>query len=63
MDASEATAEEPSNWWTFYPLCGIEITNAHHDLRKPLFDDVTLIAKQHIRKIVETLLKQGYGNQ
>jgi len=55
MDVQGDGPQEQGNWWTFYPLCGIEITDARHDLRRPLFGDVTLIAKRHLSKVIGSL--------
>ena len=55
MDVNEDDTQNPGNWWTFYSLCGIELTDARHDLRKPLFGDVTLIAKRHLPAVVGLL--------
>jgi len=42
-------------WWIFFPLKGFTLTNKRHDLRKPIFGDVTIVARDHMENIVSLL--------
>ena len=54
--------KEEADWWMFYPLCGIDVTDARHGLRKPLFGDVTLVSKRHLREVI-ALMPHHEGSQ
>lgn len=51
-EGKEQQDKEEADWWLFYPLCGLDITDATHGLRKPLFGDVTLVSKRHLPAII-----------
>ena len=44
-----------TDWWIFYPLKGLRITDKLHSLDHPLFGDATIISRQHIKDIVALL--------
>src|SRR5690349_19819644 len=51
-----SSSEDPiRTWWIFYPLKGLEIIDVRHDLLQPIFGDIALISKKHIRQIVPLL--------
>jgi len=52
MSGSE---EQPKQWWMFYPIKGLDITDTEHDLLDPMFGDCTLISRHHIQQIVPLL--------
>jgi hypothetical protein len=47
--------EQPRQWWMFYPIKGLDITDEEHDLLNPMFGDCTLISRNHIRQVVPLL--------
>ncbi|HEV2863652.1 MAG TPA: hypothetical protein VGX48_21745 [Pyrinomonadaceae bacterium] len=42
-------------WWVLYPLKGFDITDERHGLDEPIFGDLAVISKKHIRQIVSLL--------
>lgn len=47
--------EQPRQWWMFYPIKGLDVTDEEHDLLDPMFGDCTLISRNHIQQIVPLL--------
>ncbi len=44
-----------TNWWVFFPILGIILTDELHDLDQPMFGDATLISKSQMAQIVPLL--------
>jgi hypothetical protein len=55
------TNSNETNWWVFFPILGIEITDEQHDLDQPIFGDATLVSKSHIAQIVPLLKLNEQG--
>lgn len=47
--------DSKATWWVLYPLRGLDVTDDYHELDEPIFGDVAVISKQHIRQIVPLL--------
>ncbi len=39
------------NWLIFFPMYGIDITDAEHDLDKPMFGDCTIVSSKHVPEL------------
>lgn len=44
--------KKSNSWWVFFPLKGFELTNTRHDLKNPMFKDITFVTKKHMDSIV-----------
>ena len=44
-----------TTWWVLYPLKGLDIADAQHDLQTPMFGDATVLSRKYIRDIIPLL--------
>lgn len=51
-----------SNWWTFFPLKGLALTDKEGDLANPLWPDSTIISRSHVIPIVRALQLDQHGS-
>src|SRR6266496_5095186 len=47
--------KQERTWWNLFPFRGIDITDRRHDLRRPLFGDVTLLSVRHLPQLISAL--------
>jgi len=47
--------KQERTWWNLFPFRGIDITDRRHDLRRPLFGDVTLLSVRHLPHVIAAM--------
>jgi hypothetical protein len=55
MYPTDDNEEVERTWWTLFPFRGLIITDKRHELRHPLFNDVTFLSIQHVPHVIAAL--------